>query len=63
MLTDKELTAVDNWRFSERMPSGASAARELLKRGLAAKGTVLDDGGRESEEFGALGKEAKKSKT
>ena len=38
MLTSEELKAVDNWRFSRRMPSRASAIRELLNRGLLAEG-------------------------
>lgn len=38
MLTEDELVALDNWRFSQRMPSRAAAVRELLKRGLAAEG-------------------------
>src|SRR3954449_8224805 len=38
MLTPAELTLVDNWRFSRRMPSRAAAVRELLKRGLMADG-------------------------
>ena len=37
MLTDDELAALDDWRFDKRMPSRASAVRELLKRGLAAE--------------------------
>jgi len=61
MLTDDELTAVDTWRFGERMPSRASAVRELLKRGLAAEGVVLKAGRRKSEEFGVLGKQAKEA--
>ena len=61
MLTDDELSAVDDWRFGERMPSRASAVRELLKRGLAAEGVVLKGGRRKSEEFGVLGKAQKKS--
>ena len=52
MLTDKELEAVDNWRFSTRMPSRAAAVRELLKRGLAAEGFPLADGGAKSQDFG-----------
>ena len=44
MLTDEELVALDDWRFDKRMPSRASAVRELLKRGLAAEGVAL--GGR-----------------
>jgi hypothetical protein len=34
MLADGELAALDDWRFRKRMPSRASAIRELLKRGL-----------------------------
>ena len=53
MLTDEELVALDDWRFDKRMPSRASAVRELLKRGLAAEGVVL--GGRlRSQDFGIL---------
>ena len=42
MLTDEELAALDDWRFAKRMPSRAAAVRELLKRGLAAEGVVID---------------------
>ena len=35
MLTEEELAAVDDWRFSRRMPSRAASVRELLKRGLS----------------------------
>ena len=38
MLTREEVEALDNWRFTKRMPSRAAAIRELLKRGLAAEG-------------------------
>jgi hypothetical protein len=51
MLTDEELQALDDWRFARRMPSRASAVRELLKRGLAAE-SVLSTGGRKSQDFG-----------
>ena len=34
MLTAEELAALDDFRFKRRMPSRASAVRELLKRGL-----------------------------
>ena len=44
MLTDEELVALDDWRFDKRMPSRASAVRELLKRGLAAEGVVFGAG-------------------
>ena len=52
MLTNEELTALDNWRFERRMPSRAAAVRELLKRGLAAEGIVMIDGRSKSEDFG-----------
>ena len=56
MLTGSELEALDTWRFSKRMPSRASAVRELLKRGLAAEGFDLVEGGSKSEDFGVTGK-------
>ena len=58
MLTRVELEALDTWRFSRRMPSRASAIRELLKRGLAAEGFLLADGERKSGDFGVIGKSA-----
>jgi hypothetical protein len=54
MLTDAEFAAVDDWRFSRRMPSRASAIRELLKRGLAAEGFDFAQMGRKSSGFGVL---------
>jgi hypothetical protein len=38
MLSPEEVTVLDDFRFKKRMPSRASAVRELLKRGLAAEG-------------------------
>lgn len=55
MLTAEELVALDNWRFAKRMPSRASAVRELLKRGLAAEGFDLAEGGSKSGDFGVTG--------
>jgi hypothetical protein len=52
MLTKEELEALDNWRFQRRMPSRAAAIRELLKRGLAAEGFAVADGGSQSKDFG-----------
>jgi hypothetical protein len=52
MLTRGELEALDNWRFSRRMPSRAAAVRELLKRGLAAEGFAVADGDMKSRDFG-----------
>ena len=55
MLTREELEALDNWRFAKRMPSRAAAIRELLKRGLAAEGFNLAEGGKKSQDFGVTG--------
>ena len=56
MLTQEELEALDNWRFSRRMPSRAAAIRELLKRGLLAEGFDLAQGGSKSRDFGVTGR-------
>ncbi len=55
MLTAEELSAMDNWRFERRMPSRASAVRELLRRGLAAEGIELRAQGRKSASFSVTG--------
>jgi hypothetical protein len=55
MLTDQELKALDDWRFKSRMPSRASAIRELLKRGLAAEGFLEANPGERSMDFGVTG--------
>lgn len=52
MLTRKELEALDTWRFAARMPSRASAIRELLKRGLSAEGFAVADSQMKSSQFG-----------
>ncbi len=54
MLSQTELRAVDTWRFRKRMPSRASAIRELLKRGLAAEGFLEADEGQKSKDFSVL---------
>ena len=48
MLTDDELEALDTWRFAQRMPSRASAVRELLRRGLVAEGFARPGAGAKS---------------
>jgi hypothetical protein len=55
MLTPEEVKALDDFRFQKRMPSRASAIRELLKRGLSAEGfdTAVPDG--QSSEYGVTG--------
>lgn len=52
MLTLDELNIIDDWRFQHRMPSRASALRELLRRGLVAEGFRLAEAGRSSKTFG-----------
>ena len=52
MLTEEELSALDDWRFTNRMPSRAASIRELLKRGLAAEGRVIGDGRTQSKQYG-----------
>ena len=54
MLTEEELQAIDDWRFARRMPTRASAVRELLKRGLAAEGFDLAKAGDKSQSFGVV---------
>jgi len=54
MLTNDELAAVEDWRFRKRMPSRASAVRELLKRGLQAEGFLLAESGSKSKDYGVI---------
>jgi hypothetical protein len=54
MLTDDELKAIDDWRFERRMPTRASAVRELLRRGLAAEGFGSAQAGEKSQGFGVI---------
>jgi hypothetical protein len=54
MLTSDELKALDDWRFTTRMPSRAAAIRELLKRGLAAEGFSVASTGSQSKNFNVV---------
>ena len=54
MLSPDELGALDDFRFKTRMPSRASAVRELLRRGLAAEGFLSADQGSKSADFGVI---------
>jgi hypothetical protein len=54
MLSLREVAALDDFRFRNRMPSRAAAIREILRRGLG-----VDDGrpasdGAKSSDFGVL---------
>ena len=51
MLTEGELRVLDDWRFDRRMPSRASAVRELLRRGLASEGFLRSDDRMKSKDF------------
>jgi hypothetical protein len=63
MLAFNELKALDNWRFSRRMPSRASAVRELLKRGLAAEGFMVTEDDAKSADFGVTALSSKDAST
>lgn len=54
MLDDDELRAVEDFRFTHRMPSRAAAVRELLKRGLSAEGFTVGKPGASSRAFGVV---------
>jgi hypothetical protein len=56
MLSPEELTVLDDFRFKKRMPSRASAVRELLRRGLAAEGFAAAAYGSKSSGYGVVGK-------
>ena len=55
MLTETELSALDDWRFSRRMPSRAAAVRELLRRGLLAEGFLSAEPRSKSQDYGVVG--------
>lgn len=57
MLSPGELTAVDDFRFKNRMPSRAAAVRELFRLGLASAGLATTAGGKKSSDFGVLGQQ------
>jgi hypothetical protein len=54
MLSPDEVKAVDNFRFTHRMPSRAAAVRELLRHGIAAAGVVVENAGIKSGDYGVL---------
>jgi len=54
MLDMAELTALDDFRFRNRLPSRAAAVREIMRRGLAAEGFKLGDNDGSSSSFGVL---------
>ena len=54
MLAPEELRAVDEWRFTRRMPSRAAAIRELLRRGLADQDKSSAELGAKSSSYGVM---------
>jgi hypothetical protein len=54
MLDADELRAIEDFRFTHRMPSRAAAVRELLKRGLNAEGFAIGMAGASSQSFGVI---------
>ncbi len=62
MLAPEELTALDDWRFTQRMPSRAAAIRELIRLGLAAYGSLPSQQGQKSSHYGVLGTETKRDR-
>jgi hypothetical protein len=55
MLDQDELAAIDDWRFKQRMPSRASAIRELLRVALKIETTATADPSMRSRDFGIVG--------
>ena len=54
MLSPEELEALDDFRFQNRMPSRASAIREILRRGLGVLNGDRAPAGNKSSDFGVL---------
>jgi len=54
MLDSDEVAALEDWRFKRRMPSRASAVREIIRRGLAAEGFDLANAGQKSADYGII---------
>ena len=54
MLLEEEFRALDDFRFSHRMPSRAAAIREVLRRGLGVKEEKSATAGTRSSDFGVL---------
>lgn len=63
MLDDDEVAAIEDWRFKKRMPSRASAVREIIRRGLAAEGFMFANAGQKSSDYGVVDKSESSAKT
>jgi hypothetical protein len=55
MLQAQEMEAIEQWRFTKRMPSRAAAIRELIRRGLAAEGFSVAPSGKPSSAYSVSG--------
>lgn len=55
MLSDEELSAIDDWRFRQRMPSRAAAIRQLLNFGLRVQQEEGAAKPLKSQDYGLLG--------
>ena len=53
-VNDEELTAIDNWRFENRLPSRAAAARELIGRGITVESAPGGNDTPQSRDVGVL---------
>jgi hypothetical protein len=62
MLSSAELEALDDFRFKNRLPSRASAVREILRRGLLAAGHTMPGAGTHSSDFGVLKQGSRKDR-
>lgn len=54
MLDAAEVAALEDWRFQKRMPSRASAVREIIRRGLSAEGFDLAGPASKSADYGVI---------
>lgn len=54
MLEAEELRALDDFRYTNRMPSRAAAVRELLRRGLGAVGYSVGQDADGSSAYGVI---------
>ena len=63
MLDDEEVAAIEDWRFRKRMPSRASAIREIIRRGLIAEGFTLAAAGQKSSDYGVIASPANHERT
>jgi hypothetical protein len=54
MVSDEELAALDDFRFRQRMPTRAAAARELFRLGMASRGITVAAPNQKSGNFGVL---------